>query len=194
MVMSDLGEAFRLTVQVGAAITYVCYISHRADDQGSGLGRAHVGPALLIVLVNSMVGLLHSIRQQFHKPFVMHFAACLQDRQHIIDDRLDGQAAGILPVYMVAHAICYDEQPELLRLGVLSTRALHGKQAIFVWLMLALDARVRTCPYYQAQAAACHLLHRIRFIQRSDEGRTINMTVSTLFHYCFEDSLLYIFR
>src|SRR6266571_2611315 len=161
MVMSDLGEAFRLTVQVGAAITYVCYISHRADDQGSSHGRAHVGPALLVVLVHSMVGLLHSIRQQFHKPFVIHFVACRQDRQHIIDDRLNGQAAGILAIRMPSHAICYDEQPELLWLGVLSTRALHGKQAIFVWLMLALDARVCTCPYYQAQVAACNLLHLI---------------------------------
>src|SRR5215472_5530801 len=158
MVMSDLGEPFRFVIQVGAAITYVCYISHRADDQGSSHGRAHIGPALLVVLMHSVVGLLHSIRQQFHEPLVIHCSACRQDRQHIIDDRLNGQATGILAIRMPSHAVCYDEQPELLWLSILSTCPLHGKQAILVWLMLTLDTRVRTCPYYQAEVATCNLL------------------------------------
>ncbi len=106
---------------------------------------------------------LHALEQQIRECLVVQLVTGRDPGEHEIDNRLDRQTTGILPVSVATHAIGYDKQAELLGLCIIGSCPLHGKEAIFVRLVLAFDTWIREMTYSQAQVVTLKPLNAIGY-------------------------------
>src|SRR6266496_4377321 len=119
MVLCYLAQSFRFSIQVSAAIPNVRHEGGTVYNQGGGDGRSHIRALLLVPLMDSPIGSLHSIDQELPEIGLAQIAAPANPRQHSINQRLYSQAACLLTIHVPTHTVCCDKHPKGLWLSAM---------------------------------------------------------------------------
>src|SRR5450755_474625 len=140
MIARNRCEANAGAVEIGTAIPNIDDIRFCANHERRRERRSHLLSPLAPTLVDRLVGPFDAAYQHLDQVLVIDIIAGHDVLQHHLHHTLNGDAAGLLPIRVTAHAISDDEKAEGHEASVKRACPLQHYQAIFVGVALPRDA------------------------------------------------------